>query len=311
MCFSSSKYFIFAINYNHNNKLKARTLAYIELFLAAVTWSSLFLFLKELEVAGIEPGNIIAARMILASLLIAFIALPMKLKHPALKDIPLLLVPGVSFFIGAVLIASGEEGQSPGITAFIGFFVPIIISLFLLGKLHIKMNHLGIAALVIAVLGLVMTGFGDEINPDFSLFIIFVGACFAGVYFVFQKFLVKKHGPYVVTCYSMWGALPVALFFMPSFIEQTSLMTGDSWMMLFGVTVVATLIPFFLYTHAMKELGPAQGTAINLLIPFFGSLLAFIVDGFTLSLITLVGGFITIFGVCIYVFKGLERTEEA
>jgi len=289
--------------------LKDRPLAYIELFLAAVTWSSLFLFLKELEVAGIDPGNIIAARMVLASILIAFIAFPMKLKHPKLIDIPLLLVPGVSFFIGAVLIATGEEGQSPGITAFIGFFVPIIISLLLLRKLHIKMNHIGIAALIVAVAGLMLTGFGDDINLDFSLFVIFIGACFAGVYFVFQKFLVKKHGPYIVTCYSMWGSLPIALFFMPSFIGQTSLMTGNSWLMLIGVTVVATLIPFFLYTHAMKELGPAQGTAVNLLIPFFGSLLAWIVDGFTISVVTLIGGAISIIGVCLYVFRGLEKTE--
>lgn len=291
--------------------MKGRPLAYIELFLAAATWSSLFLFLKELEVAGISPGNIIAARMVLASVLIAFIAFPMKLKHPKLIDIPLLLVPGVSFFIGAVLIATGEEAQSPGITAFIGFFVPIIISLFLLEKLHIKMNHLGIIALIIAVGGLMLSGFGDEVNIDLSLLIIFVGACFAGVYFVFQKFLVKKHGPYVVTCYSMWGSLPIALFFMPSFFGQTSLMTGTSWIMLIGVTVVATLIPFFLYTHAMKELGPAQGTAVNLLIPFLGSLLAWMVDGFAISSLTLVGGAISIVGVCIYVFKGLEKTEDS
>lgn len=290
--------------------MKSRPLAYVELFLAALTWSSLFIFLKELEEAGLQPANIISARMILASILIAVIAFPLKIKLPVIKDIPLLIVPGVSFFIGAILIATGEEAQSPGITAFLGFFVPIVISLFLLGKLNIKLNHIGFIALIAAIGGLLATGLGDDFTFNFSLFVIFIGACFAGIYFVFQKFLVKKHGPYVVTCFSLWGSLPIALFFMPSFFSQVSSMSGYTWLMLFGLTIVATLVPFFLYTHAMKELGPAEGTAINLLIPFFGSILSFIIGGFGLSTETLIGGFVTLVGVCIYVFKGITRKEE-
>jgi drug/metabolite transporter (DMT)-like permease len=290
--------------------LKSRPLAYVELFLAALTWSSLFIFLKVLEQAGLEPASIISARMILASILIAAVAFPLKIKIPAIKDIPLLVVPGVAFFIGAVLIATGEEAQSPGITAFIGFFIPIIISLFLLHKLNIKLNHLGFIALAAAIGGLLMTGLGDDVTFNFSLFLIFIGACFAGIYFVFQKFLVKKHGPYVVTCFSLWGSVPIALFYMPSFFEQVPGMSGYTWLMLFGLTIFATLIPFFLYTHAMKELGPAEGTAINLLIPFLGSILSFVIGGFGLSAETLIGGFITLVGVCVYVFKGITRKEE-
>lgn len=290
--------------------MKSRPLAYVELFLAAVTWSSLFIFLKELEQAGLQPANIISSRMILASILIAAVAFPLKIKLPALKDIPLLIVPGVSFFIGAALIATGEEAQSPGITAFLGFFVPIVISLFLLRKLNVKLNHIGYIALVAAIGGLLVTGFGDDVTFNFSLFLIFIGACFAGIYFVFQKFLVKKHGPYVVTCFALWGSVPIALFYMPSFFDQIPTMSGYTWLMLFGLTIIATLVPFFLYTHAMKELGPAEGTAINLLIPFFGSILSFVIGGFGLSTETLIGGFVTLVGVCFYVFKGITRKEE-
>jgi drug/metabolite transporter (DMT)-like permease len=290
--------------------LKSRTLAYIELFVAAVTWSSLFLFLKELEAAGLSPGGIISARMVLSSVIIALIVFPLKLKFPSIKHVPLLMVPGICFFLGAVLIATGEESQSPGITAFIGFLIPIIISLFLLEKLNIKLTKIGFTALFIAIGGLVLTGLGDQIKFNSSLLIIFVGACFVGIYFVSQKFLVSKHGPYVVTSYTMWAALPLSFLYMPSFISHIPAMSGTAWVMLFGVTIFATLIPFFLYTHAMKELGPAEGTAVNLLIPFFGSLLAWEIVGFELTTLTLIGGIITLTGVCVYIFKGIVRKDE-
>lgn len=115
------------------------------------------------------------------------------------------------------MIATGEEGQSPGLTAFIGFLVPIIISLFFLEKLHIKLSHLGIVSLIVAIIGFTLTGFGDEIRMNLSVIYTFIGACFAGLYFVTQKFLVKQHGPYVVTFFAFWGAVPIAIFLSPRF----------------------------------------------------------------------------------------------
>ncbi|MCB0724858.1 MAG: EamA family transporter [Ignavibacteriae bacterium] len=290
--------------------MKSRTVAYIELFLAAITWSSFFIFSKELEKVGLEPVNIISARMIFAALIYAAIALPLKLKIPSIIKNPLLITPGLTFFVAAVMIATGEEGQSPGLTAFIGFLVPIIISLFFLEKLHIKLSHLGIVSLIVAIIGFTLTGFGDEIRMNLSVIYTFIGACFAGLYFVTQKFLVKQHGPYVVTFFAFWGAVPIAIFFIPSFLGQVSLMNGYSWIMLMGLTIFSTLIPFFLYTHAMRDLGPAEGTAVNLLIPFAGSLLSFAIGGYGLTSISVIGGLLTLVGVCFYVFKGINRQDD-
>lgn len=287
-----------------------KTVAFIELFIAALTWSSLFIFLKDLEKAGLDPANIISARMIITSIMIGFIALAMKLKFPAWKDVPLLMTPGILFFFGAILIASGEERQSPGITAFLGFFIPIVISLFLLEKLKVKLNHIGVISLIAAVAGLVLTGVGDEINFNIDILIIFLGACLAGVYFVSQKFLVKKHGPYVVTVFAMWGGVPFALFFMPSFFSQVPQMDGGNWIMMISLCVIATLIPFFMFTHAMREAGPAEGTAVNILIPFFGSLIAWVINGFPLSNLTVIGGLLSLVGVLFYITRGIENTEE-
>lgn len=77
-----------------------------------------------------------------------------------------------------------------------------------------------------------------------------------------------------------------------------------------GLTIFSTLIPFFLYTHAMRDLGPAEGTAVNLLIPFAGSLLSFAIGGYGLTSISVIGGLLTLVGVCFYVFKGINRQDD-
>ena len=286
-----------------------RIAAFIELFLAAITWSSFFLIIKVLEETGLDPVVIISARMILAAILIGIVAIAMRLKMPRLKDVPLLMIPGILFFFGSILIGSGEEGESPGVTAFIGFLIPIIISLFLLEKLKVKLTHIGIAALVVAVFGFLLTGLGDDFIFSFDLLVVFFGACLVGVYFVSQKFLVKKHGPYVVTCFTMWGSAIFGLYSMPEFFGNLSVMSTNDWLMLSLIAIVSTLIPFFLFTHAMRIVGPAEGTAVNILIPFFGSLLSFLFSGFPITTLTIIGGVVSLVGVLFYITRGIESTE--
>ena len=290
--------------------MEKRTIAFVELFLVALSWSSFFLFLKELEKEGVSPVNIVVGRMVIASLIMIVVALILKTKLPPLKDFALLSFPGLSFFAGAWLVARGAESQPPGITAFLQFAVPISISLFLLKKLDIKLTVIGVIALVMAVAGLLITAMGDTFTINISLGIIFLGAAFIGLYLISQKFLVKRYGPFMVTCFVFWGSLPLAAFFTPDFIKHVPGMSGEAWFMLMGMVIISSIVPFMLYNHAMKELGPVEGTAVNLIIPFLGSLVSFAFGGFDLSTEILIGGLVTFVGVGFFVAKGILRQDE-
>ena len=160
--------------------MKKNLLPYVELFLAALMWASIFLFIKELEIAGIKPVELISIRFIVSSIIVALIAFPMKIKLPVLKDIPFLLISGVSFFMATFLIAMGEEGQNPDISGFVAFTIPTIFSLFALRKLNIKLTHIGLVSLVVSLAGLAMIGLGDTFTIDIYFLELFLGACSAG-----------------------------------------------------------------------------------------------------------------------------------
>ncbi|WP_173236577.1 DMT family transporter [Legionella antarctica] len=202
-------------------------------------------------------------RFFISSMLILIIVIPqLKKRKDSYRQMFNAFISGVFYYgISTLLyfIASGYLGT--GLSMVIFFTYPVIIMLlnyFFYGQSIPKVYYLAILIILTGMLLMV-----DMHEVAFDIWGIFLGLASAFFYACYLMFSKKnKLSPNVSTLMVSLGCMVTSFFvafFGNTFTVPTSAMV---WLNLFGIGVIATVLPILLMLHSLKYISSCHGSRL-------------------------------------------------
>lgn len=219
------------------------------------------------------------------------------------------------YYLSSLFDFIGLQYISAGLERLILFLYPSFVVL--INALVFKQKITGIQkiALVLTYLGIGIAYFGeltiDLSNPHFLVgsVLIFICAITYSIYIVGSGKIIPQVGAAKFTSYSMLAS--TAGIFIHFFItgNYQDMPAGVSfWGYGFLLAIVATVIPGFLISNAMKSIGSNNVAIISSVGPVSTIIQAHLILGERVFLEQIIGTILVIAGVLLTGWKGRERT---
>ena len=296
--------------------MQSKSTAFTALAFTILTWGVSPVFVRSLALAS-GPADSTVIRMCF----VALVCLPLLIYTGltiARTDVPRLLVLGVigmfGYFLGAIF---GYAHLTAGLGGILIGTQPLIIALLAAAFGHEKLTASIIAGLIISFCGTLLL-FGGDTGANLSsselilgsLMIFACSICWS-IYVVFSKPLVQKYGSLKITLWSLILCAPPALLFSSNTtLAALYSLTLPNWEALFFLSVVATIIAVTLWNYAAAQMPASLIGASLYLVPVLAVASGWLILGETISLRTLLAGFVIMLGVAVAEFGKSFLTER-
>jgi len=247
--------------------------------LAGVLWGIISIFLKNLVNAGFTSMQVLAMRSVLSALFMFIFLLfkNRKLLKIELRDLWMFVGTGVislTFFSVCYFHTIIESGAS--VAVILLYTSPIFVLLLSALIFKEKITKFKIIALVLTFAGCILvSGAGGENHLSLRGFLI--GLC-AGLgyalYSIFSRFALKKYDSLTVTFYTfLFSSLSaVPLSNAAAMIPLSLSMNSTSVLLLCGIALVCTVLPYIFYTYGLTGLENSKAAIFVTVEPLVGTL---------------------------------------
>ena len=283
----------------------------VTLALAAtvVFWASAFAGIR----AGLEaygPGQIALLRFLVASLVLGGFALLRRMRMPERRDLPAVFLAGfLAFALYHAALNYGEVEVGAGSASVLINTAPIFTALLAVAFLGERLRILGWIGMAVSFFGAALISIGE--SEGFGLapraFLILVAALSTSIYFVIQKPYLRKYGAIAFTTYGVWAGTLLSLVFLPGLITQVGAAPAGTTLAMAYLGVFPTAIAYVTYAYVFSRMPASRAVSFLYLIPVMAYLIAWVWLGEVPTLLSVVGGCVTLSGVLIVNTLGRRR----
>ena len=142
--------------------------------------------------------------------------------------------------------------------------------------------------------------------------LVFLSAFFYAIYLVGSEFYLRQIGTLEFTCYTMIVAfICIAVHYTSTHsIGQLFSLKTEVYMYTFIMAVVSTLIPSFMFSEGIKQIGAPNGSIIGGIGPVSTIIFAVIILHESISIAQLIGTFLVIGGVVIISYGTKKKKNK-
>jgi drug/metabolite transporter (DMT)-like permease len=274
--------------------------AHSALLVTIVLWAVAFPAIR-VGVAGWGPAALSILRLAIASLVLGLVAPALGVRRPARKDLPLILLAGLTGMAGYQLLLNWGEVRVPaGTASLIVVTNPIYSAIAAVLFLGERLSGRRIAGGIVALAGTatIATARGG-LSVDRAAWIILAAAVAFGVYHVAIKPLLSRYTGLEVTAYATWTGTLLLLPAIPALVHAIPDATLKStWAVIF-LGLAPSALGFVTWAYAVARLPVTVATGSLYLAPPIAVLVGYVWLHETPRLTELVGGVIAIGGVVI------------
>ena len=274
-----------------------------------VFWASAFAGIR----AGLGeygPGEIALFRFVVASVVLGCIALVTRMRLPERRDLPAVFLAGfLAFTVYHVALNYGEVAVGAGAASVLINTAPLFTALLAVTFLGERLLVLGWVGMAVSFFGaaLISAGEGEGFGLAPQALLILLAALSSSIYFVIQKPYLQKYGALAFTTYAVWAGTLLSLVFLPGLISQMGAARPRTTLAMVYLGVFPTAIAYVTYAYAFSRMPASRAVSFLYLIPVMAYLIAWAWIGEVPTLLSVVGGCVTLSGVLIVNAFGRRR----
>ena len=277
--------------------LSDNRLAPFLIILAAVCWGTIGIFTRELQAEGFTSIQITAARCAVTALcLVTGLLLTDRDKLKIVpKDIWLFIGTGLmSIVFFNICYFTSIKYLTLSMASVLLYTAPFFVMLMSLFLFHEKMTIQKGIALILAFSGCVLTAgiIGGEVSSitEFGI-LIGLGSGFGyALYTIFGRLALKKYHPITITTYTfLVAAVGILPFCDAGKMIQLSMENTGVLPYILILSVVCTVLPYFLYTKGLKHVEGGKASVMAFVEPMVATLIGIFLFHEQMTLLNMTG----------------------
>jgi drug/metabolite transporter (DMT)-like permease len=266
-----------------------RFLGMILIVLSAAAFGTLAIIGRYAYAAGMDVLTLLFLRFALSAVVMAFLLAARRERLPRGMTLVELLAMGAIGYVGqAFSYFTAVKYASAGLVALLLYLYPVfvmILSAVFLGE--------SITRWKVAALGLALAGLALMVGPAGGQWLGVIWALVASVIYSLYIMVanrVVKEGSAIQSSTVILAAAGVVSGLLMVSTGPHLPTTGAGWAAVAAIVLVATVIPIVTFLAGLQRIGPTNAAMLSVLEPLVTVLLAALLLGETLRLMTLLGG---------------------
>ncbi|MES9783564.1 DMT family transporter [Bacillus thuringiensis] len=275
-------------------------------------WGTAFPAIR-LGLESYTPEHLTLLRLLIASFILLLFSFIYKLRLPDLKDIPAIFIFGaLGFTIYHIALNYGEKTVNAGSASLIISVTPIVTAILASVFLNEKMKLNGWIGGVMSFAGIALISFsqGDAIQLNSGGLFILLAAISESLFFVFQTSSLKKYGFLPFTIYTILSSTVCMLIFLPGVYQEILVAPLEVNLSVIYLGVFPTVLPYIALAYIISRAGASEATSSLYLTPITACFIAWIWLGEVPTLVSIIGGGITILGIVIAHIPVLRKEKN-
>ena len=279
-------------------------------------WASAFAGIKagmRLTPAGVPgpdgygPGEVALLRFGTASLVLAAYAIVTRMRLPAARDLPRILLAGfLGITVYHVALNFGEVRVSAGAAALLIAAGPVFTAMMSVAFLRERLTGIGWFGIAVAFTGVAVISLGESGGVHFEpeALLVLLAAMATAAYFIITKRALRGYSALEFTAYAIWAGTVPMLVFAPGLARQFPHAASSATLAVVYLGVFPAAIAYVLWSYALAKMPASLLSTFLYLTPVLAMAIAWVWIGEVPALLTIVGGLVAIGGVVIVQIMG-------
>lgn len=276
-----------------------RRWATLAMFFNVVAWGMSWVNVRAV-LPEVGAGQLGAMRYLLASAVMLPIWLYRGRPLPTRSDWPTVAALGLfGFCLYKLGINYGERTVNAGTGSMLISCIPVLVILLGVCTGREKVGLMAWLGIGLSMTGVVLTAAGSETGLTFnSGSLLILGAAFcAAVQTLISKALTQRYAAVDVTTWAIWVGTLGLLPFSEDLVGATNRLSGLGWLHLVFLGMVPAALCYTIWSWVLVTLPITTVMSAVYAIPVFSVLFGWLILGEQPSVLTLVGGAVTLAGV--------------
>ncbi len=276
---------------------------------ALLLWAAAFAGIR----AGLKsygPGQVALLRFGTASVALAIYALLTRMRPPDRRDLAVVALAGfLGITVYHVALNYGEQTVQAGAAALLISTSPVFTAMFSTRFLGERLTTWGWAGILVAFAGAVVIAFAQGVGVSFNAdaLLILVAAVATSLYFIVSKPPLRRYTALEFTTYAIWAGTIPLLVFLPGLVEQIPEALPSSTIAVLFLGIFPGAISYVLWSYALSKMPATVLSTFLYFQPVNAAVIAWLWLGEIPTLLTFVGGAVSLTGVAIVNRKGSVR----
>ena len=282
-----------------NEEVSVRRWATLAMFFNVVAWGMSWVNVRAV-LPEVGAGQLGAMRYLIASAVMLPIWIYRGRPLPARSDWPTVASLGLfGFCLYNLGINYGERTVNAGTGSMLISCIPVLVILLGVCTGREKVGLLAWLGIGLSMTGVVLTAAGSETGLTFNLgSLLILGAAFcAAVQTLISKALTQRYAAVDVTTWAIWVGTLGLLPFSEGLVATATRLSGLGWLHLVFLGMVPAALCYTIWSWVLVTLPITTVMSAVYAIPVFSVLFGWLILGEQPSVLTLVGGAVTLAGV--------------